>query len=89
MSGPLDFAAWRLTFQSDAQAARAAFDALCKAKAELARAQGQLLQITDAPRIPLGTITRSPGVCVWCKAPLGQGHTDDCHGAAFVVRRRA
>lgn len=50
MSGQFDYPTWRLGFQSDAHAARAAFDAMTKATAELARAKQQLLAISAVNR---------------------------------------
>lgn len=50
MKNAMQFPAWRIAFQSDAHAARAAFESLCQANAELARAKAQLLAIATVER---------------------------------------
>jgi len=108
------FGAWRIQFQSDDQALKAAWEKMCEQAASLSRAREQLQAIATAKRsnfedsvdyqdwaasqaaktlaeiiTPEPTITRSPGLCLGCKTPLGQGHTTDCYFAAFTPRRTA
>ena len=50
MNAGLDFLAWRVSFQSDEQALRSAFDQVTNLSAKLERAKSQLLAIASASR---------------------------------------
>lgn len=109
MSGP-DFLAWRVSFQSEEHATRAAFAKANELAAQLARAKAQLQAIATAKRSnfedsieyqdwaasmaartlaelasPPKAITRGPGACLGCKAPMSAAHEVDCFFAPFVT----